>query len=73
VGVALSHFAPSGRQLDLFGEAAYRRRARFYRSVDRIRDQFGFSVLATGRAIDLLKTHERDEHGFRLRTACLSR
>jgi DNA polymerase-4 len=73
VGVALSHFAPGGRQLDLFSEAAYCRRTRFYRSVDRLRERFGFSVLATGRAIELLETHERDQHGFRLRTACLSR
>jgi len=72
VGVALSHFAPAGRQLDLFAEAAYGRRTRYYRSVDRIRERFGFSALATGRAIELLETHERDEHGFRLRTACLS-
>jgi DNA polymerase IV len=72
VGVALSHFAPSGRQLDLFAEDAYGRRAQYYRSVDHIRERFGFSALATGRAIELLETHERDEHGFRLRTACLS-
>ena len=73
VGAALSHFAPAGRQMNLFAEPRYDRRARFYRSVDRIRDRFGFSALATGRAIELLETHERDEHGFRLRTACLSR
>jgi DNA polymerase-4 len=73
VGVGLSHFAPGGRQLGLFGEADYDRRSRFYRSVDRIRERFGFSALATGRAIDLLETHERDQNGFRLRTACLSR
>jgi DNA polymerase-4 len=73
VGVGLSHFAPGGRQLGLFGEAGYDRRSRFYRSVDRIREKFGFSVLATGRAIDLLETHERDPNGFKLRTACLSR
>jgi len=73
VGVALSHFAPSGRQMDLLAEGAYERRTRYYRSIDRIRKQFGFSVLATGRAIELLETHERDAHGFKLRTACLSR
>lgn len=73
VGVALSHFAPAGRQLDLFSEAGYDRRARFYRSVDRIRDRFGFGAVAAGDAIDLLRTHPRDEHGFKLRTACLSR
>ncbi len=73
VGVALSHFAPTGRQMGLFAEARYDRRARFYRSLDQVRRRFGFTALVTGRAIELLETHERDEHGFRLRTACLSR
>jgi len=73
VGAALSHFTPGGRQLDLFAEDRYGRRARLYRSIDDVRRRFGFSVLATGRAIELLETHERDENGFRLRTACLSR
>jgi DNA polymerase-4 len=73
VGVALSHFAPGGRQMDLFAEGAYGRRSRYYRSIDRIRERFGFSALATGRAIELLETHARDAHGFKLRTACLSR
>jgi DNA polymerase-4 len=73
VGAALSHFAPGGRQMNLFAEERYERRARFYRSIDRIRGRFGFSALATGRAIELLQTHERDANGFRLRTACLSR
>jgi len=73
VGVALAHLAPAGRQMDLFGEAAHARRTRFYRSVDRIRERFGFAAVTAGRAIELLHTHERDAHGFRLRTACLSR
>lgn len=57
----------------LFDETGYARRTRFYRSVDRIRRRFGFSTLVTGRAIELLETHQRDAHGFRLRTVCLSR
>jgi len=73
MGACLSHLAPAGRQIGLFGEADHDRRQAFYRSVDRVRDRFGFSALVTGRAIDLLATHERDARGFRLRTACLSR
>jgi DNA polymerase-4 len=73
VGVALSNLAPDGRQMDLLTEGQYRHRSGYYRSVDRIRDRFGFSSVVTGRAIELLPTHERDEHGFRLRTSCLSR
>jgi DNA polymerase-4 len=73
VGVALSNLAPDGRQMDLLTEGRYRHRSGYYRSLDRIRDRFGFSSVVTGRAIELLPTHERDEHGFRLRTSCLSR
>jgi len=73
VGARLSHLAPGGRQMGLFGEPDHDRRTAYYRSVDRVRDRFGFSALVTGRAIDLLATHERDARGFRLRTACLSR
>ena len=73
VGVALSGLAPGGRQMDLFTERRYERRTRFYRSLDRIRERFGFASLVAGRAIELMKTHPRDEHGFRLRTSCLSR
>ena len=73
VGVALSNFAPVGRQMGLFDEPAYEHRSRYYRSIDGVRERFGFSALVTGRAIELLKTHERDDRGFRLRTACLSR
>jgi DNA polymerase-4 len=73
VGACLSHLAPAGRQLALFGEEDRGRRSAFYRSVDRVRDRFGFSALVTGPAIDLLTTYERDARGFRLRTACLSR
>jgi len=80
VGVALSNFTPArsapfhiGRQMDLFDEGRYRRRTRFYRAVDRIRDRFGFGAVVLGQAIELLRTHEKNTHGFRLRTACLSR
>jgi len=73
VGASLSHLAPAGRQMGLFDEADRQRRRAFYRSVDRVRDRFGFGSLVTGRSIDLLATHERDDRGFRLRTACLSR
>lgn len=73
VGACLSHLEPGGRQMGLFGEDCRARQTRFYESVDRVRDRFGFSALVTGRAIDLLTTHERDARGFRLRTACLSR
>jgi len=64
VGVSLSHFGRNGRQMTLFSEKYYGRRDDFYRALDRIRERFGFSALVTGPAIELLKTHPRDEHGF---------
>jgi DNA polymerase-4 len=73
VGVALSGLVAGGRQTDFFAEPRYQRRRRFYRSLDRVRERFGFAALVAGRAIELMPTHPRDEHGFRLRTSCLSR
>ena len=73
VGVQLSNLTGAGqRQMHLWEEPRYARRMRVYAAADRIRERFGFSVLATGRAIELIKTHERDRDGFKLRTPCLS-
>jgi DNA polymerase-4 len=74
VGVSLSSLvAPDQRQMDLFREPTRRRRDRLYRSIDRVRDKYGFSAVTAGRSIELLPALERDPEGFRLRTACLTR
>ena len=73
VGVALSGLrADRTYQPEMFAEPDGRKRRRLYRSIDSIRDRFGFGALTVGRSIDLLDKLDRDEHGFRLRTACLT-
>jgi DNA polymerase-4 len=73
VGVGLSNFTSLGRQMGLFDEEAYERRARLYTSMDAVRQRFGFSSLVTSRALDLLETHKRRRDGFQLPVACLAR
>jgi DNA polymerase-4 len=57
VGVTLSALAPSQeRQGDLFAEAEFQRRRRFYRGLDKLRDRFGFDIARVGPV-----THERTD------------
>jgi len=74
VGVTLcalvpAHFIPA----DLFARDEDDRRDRMYKSIDRVRERFGFGALVTGRSIDLLGVIEHDERGFHLRTPALTR
>jgi len=74
VGVHLSHLsAGPHRQTNFLTEARHARRNRLHESIDALRARLGFSAVTVGQSIDLLKTHQSDRHGFRLRTACLSR
>jgi DNA polymerase-4 len=73
VGVALSNLTPeTAHQTSLFEEERFSRRERLYRGIDRVRERFGFSALFTGRAVELVKSLERDENGFILRTPSLT-
>ncbi len=73
VGIALSNLrAGAAHQRDLFAERRAQKMRKLHDSVDAIRDRFGFSAVTVGRAIDLLDKFDKDEHGFRLRTACLT-
>lgn len=74
VGAGLSGLVQDRRrQTDFLEEKDYRRRARLYAGLDRVRERFGFSAVAVGPSLRMLSKVERDEHGFKLRTACLSR
>ncbi len=74
VGVSLSNLvAESVHQGSLFDEAAFRKKERLYRGIDRVRERFGFSALFTGRAVELITRLDRNEHGFILRTPSLTR
>lgn len=73
VGVQLSNLTTEGHhQMHLWDELRHEKRTRVYSAADRIREKFGFSAVTTGRAVELLRTHDRDRHGYKLRTPCLS-
>ena len=73
VGVTLSKLYPTvEHQGRLFEERLYEKEENLYRSVDRIRDRFGFSAITQGRSIDLVGRLPKDRHGFQLRTPSLT-
>jgi DNA polymerase-4 len=51
LGVTLSNLLPAADQLDLFATRRRLRRAEFYRSLDRLRDKYGFHSLRKGRSL----------------------
>jgi len=74
VGAVLSNFAsrPGAFQLDLFRGAEGARRVRLCTALDRIRDRFGHASVLDGRSVGLLGRMKRDDHGYVLRTPCLT-
>ena len=73
VGVAFTNLrVEKTHQGDLFSEHDFVKMGRLYGSIDRIRDRYGFSAVTVGRSVGLLGKFEQDEHGFRLRTSCLT-
>lgn len=74
IGVRLSGLTTDvRRQLQLWGEARRKKRARVHDLADQIRDRFGFGALATGRSLELMTRHDADAHGLRQPTPSLSR
>jgi len=73
VGVALSKLSGTVQhQGKLFEEREFRKHEGLYRSVDCIRDRFGFSAITQGRSIALLGRLARHRYGFQLRTPSLT-
>ena len=73
IGVSISNLTPeTAHQTNLFEEAKFLKKERLYRSIDRVRERFGFSALFTGRAVELIEGHKRDENGLILRTPSLT-
>jgi DNA polymerase IV len=74
IGVCLSSLTSDPlRQTDFLDGAQYAKFTRLYRGLDRVRERYGFSSVTAGASLRLLKETDRDEHGFRLRTSCLTR
>jgi len=51
LGVTLSNLRPADGQLDLFTSGLQMRSLRFYRTVDRLREKYGFDSVRKGRAL----------------------
>ncbi|MBI4604019.1 MAG: DNA polymerase IV [Planctomycetes bacterium] len=79
VGVVLSGLGlDSGlRQLSLLegvgSTAGLRREARLLESLDTIRERYGHASVVRGKSLHLLGKLEQDDHGFILRTPCLTK
>ncbi len=66
IGISLSNLsARAAPQHLLVEDDGYEQRGRLYRSLDRIRERFGFSAVTAGKSITLLGKLEQDEEGFR--------
>lgn len=66
IGVSLSSLsAEAVHQHPLFEADGHEKRGRLYRSLDRIRERFGFSAVTAGKSVNLLGKLEQDEEGFR--------
>lgn len=72
VGIGVTGFSESGRQLGLLDDSN-RRLEKLDRAVDRIRDKYGFGAIQTGRTIRLKELFEENERGYDLHTPGLSR
>jgi len=57
----------------LRGAAGHRRALRLCRSLDRIRERFGYSSVVSGKSINLLGKLPQDAYGYILRTPSLTR
>ncbi|MBI3665550.1 MAG: hypothetical protein HY236_04875, partial [Acidobacteria bacterium] len=72
VGVAATNLRPESLQNLLFDPKA---NYRWYlnRSIDRVRDKYGWNKVYFGRGLDLRRHYREYENGVVLSTPCLSR
>ena len=74
IGVILSNFRfARSEQPSLFDEGDRMKRSRLYRVLDEVRERYGYSSITAGRALDLLGSLEKGDHGFVLRTPSLTK
>jgi DNA polymerase-4 len=80
VGVTLSRLVPDDGtcMLDLFGGSQggleeRRRELSLCRSLDRVRERFGYSAVVSGKSLHLLGKLPQDAYGYILRTPSLTR
>jgi len=74
IGVQLSNFSKQGgRQTEMFRETDPAKLGRLYACLDRLRNRFGHSVVATGKCLEAMGGLKKDRYGFVLRTPCLTK
>ena len=72
VGIGVTGFSESGRQLSLLDDTTLRLE-KLDKAVDRIRGKYGFGAIQTGRTMKLKELFEENERGYNLHTPGLSR
>ncbi|MFC1902810.1 DNA polymerase IV [Chloroflexota bacterium] len=72
VGIGVSNLVETGRQLDMLDKSA-ERQERLNKTIDRIRNRYGFTAIQTGRTLLLKDIFPETEGGYTLQTPSLSR
>ena len=72
IGIGVSNLTELGRQLDMLDPSA-RRLEQLTRTIDRIREKYGFAAIQTGRTLLLRDIFPTGDNGYTLNTPSLSR
>ncbi len=72
IGIGVSNLVESGGQLAMLDSSA-QRLAQLNKTIDRIRQKYGFTAIQTGRTLLLKDIFPKDEKGYTLHTPSLSR
>lgn len=72
LGIGVSNLVEPGGQLALM-DSSMQRLAQLNRTIDRIRDKYGFSAIRTGQTLLLKDVYSESGHDFHLHTPSLSR
>jgi len=72
IGIILSHLVPDLSQINLFGGLS-ERMSGVSRSMDDIRERFGYHSVVVGKTLPLSNTYEKRQYGYELRTSSLTK
>ena len=72
IGIGVSNLVEPGRQLEMLDSSA-RRLEQLNKTIDRIRNKYGFTAIQTGRTLRLKDLFPENEDGYTLNTPSLSR
>jgi DNA polymerase-4 len=72
IGIGVSELVEAGRQLDMIDGSA-QRQEQLNKAIDRIRKEYGFTAIQTGRTLKLKEIFPENDGGYTLQTPSLSR